>query len=87
MSCSSKVPFAPMPPFIPSSQLWSEVSHTAALLMEDLEYPTFTVVSQPLGYRGLGLVIACWKVFVSMLPLQMWSLARSGLHSSLVIAL
>lgn len=70
-----------------SLALRSEVSPTAARLMEGLENPTLTVVSQLLDYRGLGGVLACWKTLVSMLLLQMWSLGRSGLHSSLAAAL
>lgn len=60
-----------------SLALRSEVNHTAALLVEDLEYPTLTV-----DCRGMGVVIACWKILVSMLLLQICSLDRSGLHSS-----
>lgn len=53
-----------------SLALRSDVSHTAALFMEDLEYPTLVVLSQLLDYGGLGLVTACWKALVSMLLLQ-----------------
>lgn len=44
-----------------SLALRSEVRPTAALLVEGLEYPTLTVVSQLLDYRGFGVVLACWK--------------------------
>lgn len=73
MSCSSKVPFAPclLLSHPLNLALRSEVSHIAALLMEDLEYPTLTMESQPLDYGGLGAVIACWKILASMLLLQM----------------
>lgn len=67
-----------------SLALRSEVSHTPALLMENLKNLALPVESQRLDDRGLGAAIACWKIIVSMLLLQTWSLDTSGLHSSLV---
>ena len=67
--------------------LRSEVSHTPALLMEDLKNAALPVESQQLHDRGLGAAIDGWEILVSVLLLQMWSLDTSGLHSLLVVNL
>ena len=67
--------------------LRSEVNHTPVLLVEDLKNPVLPMEFQHLDDRGLGPVTACWKILVSMLLLQMWSLDMPGLLSSLVVNL